>query len=73
MFIRYCFCFYIRIIFDVQNIQNLSISFAYKSTVISRIPGLLFSITNSVIVTPELAEKRNGMNYSLAFGNLLLR
>jgi|tagenome__1003787_1003787.scaffolds.fasta_scaffold20960032_2 Cu+-exporting ATPase len=51
--------------------QNLTISFAYNSIAISIAAGLLYSITNSLILTPALAAAGWIISDSLVFGNSL--
>jgi P-type Cu+ transporter len=52
--------------------QNLTISFAYNSITIPIAAGLLFGITNSLILTPALAAIGWVISDSLVFGNSLL-
>lgn len=52
--------------------QNLTISFAYNSVAISIAAGLLYGITNSLILTPALAALGWIISDSLVFGNSLL-
>lgn len=51
--------------------QNLIISFAYNSIAISIAAGLLYGITNSLILTPALAALGWIISDSLVFGNSL--
>lgn len=51
--------------------QNLTISFTYNSIAISIAAGLLYSITNSLILTPALAAIGWIISDSLVFGNSL--
>jgi Cu+-exporting ATPase len=52
--------------------QNLTISFAYNSITIPIAAGLLYGITNSLILTPALAAIGWVISDSLVFGNSLL-
>jgi Cu+-exporting ATPase len=52
--------------------QNLTISFAYNAITIPIAAGLLFSITNSLVLTPGLAALGWIVSDSLVFGNSLL-
>lgn len=52
--------------------QNLTISFAYNSITIPIAAGLLFGISNSLILTPALAAIGWVISDSLVFGNSLL-
>ncbi len=52
--------------------QNLTISFAYNSIAISIAAGLLYGITNSLVLTPALAAVGWIISDSLVFGNSLL-
>ncbi|MER5175888.1 MAG: copper-translocating P-type ATPase [Candidatus Nitrosocosmicus sp.] len=51
--------------------QNLTISFTYNSIAISIAAGLLYSVTNSLILTPALAALGWIISDSLVFGNSL--
>jgi P-type Cu+ transporter len=51
--------------------QNLTISFTYNSIAISIAAGLLYGITNSLILTPALAAVGWIISDSLVFGNSL--
>lgn len=51
--------------------QNLTISFAYNSIAISIAAGLLYGITNSLVLTPALAAIGWIISDSLVFGNSL--
>jgi Cu+-exporting ATPase len=52
--------------------QNLAISFAYNAISISIAAGILYGITNSLILTPALAALGWIISDSLVFGNSLL-
>ncbi|MHB8603099.1 MAG: heavy metal translocating P-type ATPase [Nitrosotalea sp.] len=52
--------------------QNLSISFVYNSVAISIAAGLLYGITNSLVLTPGLAALGWIISDSSVFGNSLL-
>jgi len=52
--------------------QNLTISFAYNSIIISIAAGLLCGFTNSLILTPALAAVGWIISDSLVFGNSML-
>lgn len=52
--------------------QNLSISFVYNSVAISIAAGLLYGITNSLVLTPGLAALGWIVSDSSVFGNSLL-
>ena len=52
--------------------QNLSMSFAYNIVTISIAAGLLYSITNSLVLTPALAALGWVISDSAVFGNSLL-
>lgn len=52
--------------------QNLSISFVYNSIAISIAAGLLYGITNSLVLTPGLAALGWIVSDSSVFGNSLL-
>ena len=52
--------------------QNLAISFAYNAIAISIAAGLLYSITNSLVLTPALAAVGWIISDTLVFGNSLL-
>jgi P-type Cu+ transporter len=52
--------------------QNLAMSFAYNVITISIAAGLLYSITNSLILTPALAALGWVISDSAVFGNSLL-
>jgi P-type Cu+ transporter len=52
--------------------QNLAISFAYNAISISIAAGILYGVTNSLILTPALAAVGWIISDSLVFGNSLL-
>ncbi|MGI0043945.1 MAG: HAD-IC family P-type ATPase, partial [Nitrososphaeraceae archaeon] len=52
--------------------QNLAISFAYNSITIPIAAGLLYSLTNSLVLTPALAALGWIVSDSAVFGNSLL-
>ncbi|HET9774847.1 MAG TPA: copper-translocating P-type ATPase [Nitrososphaeraceae archaeon] len=52
--------------------QNLAISFLYNSITIPVAAGILFNITNSLILTPSLAALGWIISDSLVFGNSML-
>lgn len=52
--------------------QNLAISFAYNSLTIPIAAGLLYSLTNSLVLTPALASLGWIVSDSAVFGNSLL-
>ena len=52
--------------------QNLAMSFAYNAITISIAAGLLYGVTNSVILTPALAALSWIISDSAVFGNSLL-
>lgn len=52
--------------------QNLAISFLYNSITIPIAAGILFNITNSLILTPALAALGWIISDSLVFGNSIL-
>ncbi|HJT85549.1 MAG TPA: hypothetical protein VJ697_13795, partial [Nitrososphaeraceae archaeon] len=52
--------------------QNLTISFVYNSITIPIAAGILYGITNSLILTPALAAIGWVISDSLVFGNSLL-
>ena len=52
--------------------QNLAISFAYNSITIPIAAGLLYSLTNSLVLTPALAALGWIISDSAVFGNSLL-
>jgi Cu+-exporting ATPase len=52
--------------------QNLAISFAYNSITIPIAAGLLYSLTNSLVLTPALAALGWIVSDSTVFGNSLL-
>jgi P-type Cu+ transporter len=52
--------------------QNLAMSFAYNAISISIAAGLLFSVTNSLILTPALAALGWIISDTLVFSNSLL-
>lgn len=52
--------------------QNLTISFAYNSITIPIAAGLLYGLSNSLILTPALAAIGWVVSDSLVFGNSLL-
>jgi len=51
--------------------QNLTISFAYNSIAISIAAGLLYGVTNSLVLTPALAAVGWIISDTLVFGNSL--
>jgi len=52
--------------------QNLSMSFTYNVVTISIAAGLLYGITNSLVLTPALAALGWVISDSVVFGNSLL-
>lgn len=59
--------------FAIKKIkQNLVISFAYNSLTIPIAAGLLYGVTNSLVLTPALAALGWIISDSLVFGNSLL-
>ena len=52
--------------------QNLSMSFTYNVVTISIAAGLLYGITNSLVLTPALAALGWVISDSAVFGNSLL-
>ena len=52
--------------------QNLAISFAYNAITMSIAAGVLYSLTNSLVLTPALAALGWVASDSIVFGNSLL-